>query len=233
MTTYYFHSQYKALPLPDKDGKTKGGKYYRCYKGSEKVIEFCSFNFRTGTAAFIFNSCSPTTPDYSLRLKKTFPVTGKIDLIEYRTKRHLGQVTRGGKCLDAKGNLVARFIDPTSWKDHFGESAMDIFTQVAFGADSTDAPGGGPNQFGLIYGDLPAGSLVREQLPFFPDPPRRSEPSKVRKVLKKVLPKKFGSALFDISPPSGWKLSLTEKIDPKDSNLLLYCGLMTIEIRSW
>ncbi|MBT8347523.1 MAG: hypothetical protein HKN76_10050 [Saprospiraceae bacterium] len=51
--------------------------------------------------------------------------------------------------------------------------------------------------------------------------------------MKKVLPENLGSALFDNTPPAGWKLAIKPEMMPGDVNLLLLSALMVIEINSW
>ena len=228
---FYFYSKYKQLTIPDSKTKSKSGRHYRCYRDSEESLIFQSFNFRTGTAGYVFFGDPGEPPNRVIKLRKSFPISGKMDVRDFNTHELLGVITRGRKFYDAGETRIGRFVDPRSWKELFGESAVDAIGQLIFG--NVDAPGGGLSRFGLVIDEKPAGYLDRQRLPFFPDPPRRTEPHRAGAVFKKVLPQKLGSALFDITPPTGWKLAVKPEMMPKDLDLLLLGTLMVIELNNW
>ena len=230
-STFYFYSRYRQIDVPGPKDKTKPGHYYRCYQDNEKSLLFHSYNFRTGTAGYVFYDDPGGEPNLVIKLRKSFAISGKVDVRNFKTNELQGIVTRGRKFYDADENRLGRFVDSRSWKESFGESAFDAIGQLIFG--NVDAPGGGLSRFGLIINEQPAGYLDRQQLPFFPDPPRRSKPHRVGSLMKKVLPENLGSALFDITPPTGWALAVKSEMSPEDTNLLLLSTLMVIEINSW
>ena len=230
-TKFYFYSRHRQLDVPGPKAKTKSGNYYRCYKDNGESLLFHSYNFRTGIAGFAFYKDPEDEPDIEIKLRKSFALSGKVDIRDSRTSELKGTVTRGRKFYDADANRLGRFVDSRSWKESFGESAFDAIGQLIFG--NVDAPGGGLSRFGLIMSEQPAGYLDRQQLPFFPDPPRRTQPHRVGSLMKKVLPENLGSALFDVTPPTGWTLAIKPELMPEDANLLLLSTLMVIEINSW
>ena len=228
---FYFYRQYKQINVPGIKAKTKSGYYYRCYRDNEESLLFHSYNFRTGTAGYVFFKDPTGEPDHVIKLRRSFPISGKVDLRIFPTNELKGIVTRGRKFYDAEENRIGRFVDARSWKESFGESTFDAIGQLIFG--NVDAPGGGLSSFGLIINEEPAGYLNRQQLPFFPDPPRRSEPHRLGSIMKKVLPENLGSAIFDITPPTGWQLAIKPEKMLGDESLLLLSTLMVIEINSW
>lgn len=231
---YYFYGKHAMLPAPKgRSGKTVSGYRYRCYKDGQEKPLFYSHNFRKGHAGSIFFSAEDDPPDLILKLRKSFPISGKIDLVDPRDNGCKGVVTRGHKLYDRSENYIARFRDRRRWKEHIGESVIDAVGNMILGGDSTAAPGGGASDLVLLADKKAVGTLSREALPFFPDPPSRTEPGKAGKLLKKVLPKNIGRALIDITPPLGWKLAIYDASPFTEETLLLCGALMTIEIERW
>lgn len=97
----------------------------------------------------------------------------------------------------------------------------------------TPAHSDGAGRFLLVADKKTIGAVSRQRLPFFPDPPKRTEPRPIIKAFEKILPEKIGRALFDVSPPLGWKLEVALPAAIDDPMLLLCAALMTIDIRCW
>lgn len=232
---FYFYGRHELLPKPTRKGsKKKSGYRYRCYQTDGENLKFFSHNFQTGYLGNIFLTDEAAPSDYTLRMRASFPISGKVDVWNEKKNQMIGIVTRGRKIYDASENLIGKFIDPRSWKEHFGESMVDFVGELVFGGgDSGHGGSDGANAFILSKNKVPLGKLVREQLPFFPDPPRKTEPGRTGKMLKKILPKNIGSAIFDITPPTGWKLELVKDISGTDRMLILLGTLMTVDIRRW
>jgi len=230
----YFYGQTTALPDPGgKPGKTAQGYRYRCYRGEGKAMVFVAHAFRKALGAGIYiMDQEERQPEWVLKLRGSFPLTGKIDLVEARTKAICGIVTRGRKVYDRNEQLICRFADTRTWRDHLGGSAVDIAGSLLFGDDGSSTASGGTS-FVLERQGAAAGALARRQLPFFPDLPARTEPGSVGKLLKKVLPTNLGKALIDITPPIGWQLEIGSGIDEAQRFLILCGALMTIEIQRW
>lgn len=232
--TYYYYGKSAALPAPGGNiGKTLSGYHYRCYLGNGDTLVFSSHNFRKGHAADIFpHDGEGQKVQYILKLRGSFPLTGKIDLIDTAGGTLCGVITRGGKVFDPDDQLICGFSDTRSWRDHLREGAVDTIGSLIFGSEG-DTTASGATKMMLMYQGKSAGVLVRQQLPFFPDPPRRTGPGGAGRLLKKILPEKLGSALIDITPPSGWRLEIGTSI-AQSHRLLVLCGaLMTIEIQRW
>ena len=233
-SVYYYHGRHSFLPSPTAETrKLISGYHYRCFKAGETAPPFRAHNFRKGHAASVFLSEGAPSPDLILKLRKSFPVTGKIDLIDNRNGGTKGVVTRGRKVYDASESLLARFVDPRSWKAHLGESVIDAVGNLVFSGGDAPSQTDGADRFVLVADQTVIGGLSRERLPFFPDPPKRTKPRPMGKVLKKVLPKTVGRALFDITPPLGWKFDVVRDDDFDDTLLLLCAALMVVDIRRW
>jgi hypothetical protein len=236
-SVYYFYGKHTSLPHPSgKAGKSASGYHYRCYRGDGDSLLFSSHNYRSGQVGkLFFTDREESRPDYLLKMRPSFPLTGKIDLLEAQSKALQGVVTRGRKFFDGNEKLLGEFKDTRTWKDHLGESAVDAIGNLIFGgADnaSADSQSGG-TRFVLLCQNRPIGSLVREQLPFFPDPPTRTERGAVGKALRKILPENIGKALIDITPPVGWRLEVRDPVDVTHPILLLCAALMVIELSRW
>lgn len=234
---YYFFGKHTTLPHPSgKAGKSASGYHYRCYRGDGESLLFSSHNYRSGHVGNVFfTDREESRPDYILKLRPSFPLTGKIDLLEAQSNALHGVVTRGRRFFDGNEQLLGGFKDTRTWKDHLGESAVDAIGNLIFGgADgaSADSPSGGTH-FVLLSQKRPIGALVREQLPFFPDPPNRTERGAVGKALRKILPDNIGKALIDITPPVGWRLEIRDPADITHPTLLLCAALMVIELSRW
>ena len=231
---YYFFGRHMLIPPPTgKTDKKISGYHYRCYRAGETVPFFWSHNYRKGHAGNLFLTQDAEQPDLILKLRPSFPLTGKIDVLDARDRSLKGVVTRGRKMYDHTEALIGKFVDTRTWKEHLGESVIDAVGGIIFGNGDAPANSDGANSFVLMLDKTPGGALHREQLPFFPDPPRRTKPRPSAKVFKKILPKNIGSALFDITPPAGWKLIVAGQSPIKDSIVLLCGALMTIEISRW
>jgi len=231
---WYFYGETKALPDPGgKSGKTAQGYRYRCYFGEGETRVFVAHAFRKALGAGIYiMDREERHQQWRLKLRGSFPLTGKIDLIDCRTKALCGIVTRGRKVYDREERLICRFTDTRTWRDHLGGSAVDIAGSILFGDDGAPTASGGTS-FVLEHQGAAAGALARKQLPFFPDPPKRTEPGRVGKLMKKVLPTNLGQALIDITPPVGWRLEIGAGIEESQRFLILCGALMTIEIQRW
>lgn len=144
-----------------------------------------------------------TTPDGPLLLKsqlrKTFPFSGKVD-VRNPDETLLAIVTRSHKVLDTDEKELLALKDPTSWKENLAESFVDAIGNVLFSGGG-DTPGvSSRSKYLLTHNQTPCGALTREQLPFFPEPPR--DPGPFSKLARTLLPRK----LSDQAPPYAWCL---------------------------
>ena len=209
----------------------KHGRWYRGY-GADEQVRWTAQAFRSSQPLTVYLSGDDTRPDLILKLRGSFPLTGKIDVRDATTKALAGVVTRGRKFYDAEERLLGRFDDARSWKEHMGETLIDAAGQLIFGGSEAHS-GPGSDRFVLTVEKRTVGSLTREQLPFFPDPPRRPRFPRAERVLKHLLPRNIGRALLDITPPVGWRLEILEPAAVRDWRLLWCAALMTVELRNW
>ena len=228
MKYYHFFSRYKLLHNTFSDTQSQPGNYYRCFEDSGDAILFYSHNFRKQAAGYIFLDQAEGTPELKITLRKSFPISGKVEIRHYHSDTLLGIVTKSRKIYDHEAKLRGRFADSRSFKSQFGESAVDAVGQLIFG--NVEASGGGLSRFGLILDGEPAGYLDRRTLPFYPDSENEKKPKRVGTALKRLLPDSLGKALFESSPPTGWELGVTPSHLPDNPLLLLAATLMTIEL---
>jgi hypothetical protein len=119
---FFFYGRYRQIDVPGPKDKTKPGHYYRCYQDNEESLLFHSYNFRTGTTGYVFYDNPTGEPDIVIKLRKSFAISGKVDVRNFRTNELQGIVTRGRKFYDAGENRLGRFVDSRSWKESFGVS---------------------------------------------------------------------------------------------------------------
>ncbi len=208
----------------------KSSQRYRCFDATEN-LELTANAFRSSRPTSVYFK-DEEEADVEMQIRKSFPFTGKIDIRDARSGSLLGVTTRSRKFFDADGNKIGEFHDSTTWREHLGESLADFIDQVVFDSGPSHTSNAST---GYVYfaEKKPAATLVRQTLPFFPESPKRTEPHPVGKALKKVLPKNLGSALFDITPPLGWKLEILDTEKLPDLKLMLCATLMTLEVRRW
>lgn len=166
-------------------------------------------------------------PSILVRLRKSFPLTGKIDIRDARTSVLLGVATRGYRLYDANEQLVAQLSDAVPLgaraKRALGEAALDL----AFGSGG-DVGGSSPAEFVLLGSGRRLGRLRRLTLPFFPDPP---PPRSGRAQLVDVLP--AGVRRWLDAPPGGWTLEIDDaSVAPSEPLLLSFC-MMSLELAAW
>jgi hypothetical protein len=209
----------------------KSAEYYRCYDGSHQV-SFSAFAYRSSRPASVFLSGDESRPDQLIKLRKMFPFSGKIDVLDAQTKTPVGLLTRSRKIFDKQERLLGRFHDPTTWKEHLAEGAVDAIGQLIFGGPDNHG-GASTSSYALSVDSKTVGVLKREVLPFFPDPPSRDGPTIGGKILRTILPKKLIDPIIGVSPPLGWTLEIHDTSSIAEMNLILLGAMMTIELRRW
>lgn len=224
--TYYIHGRRESLRQPG-GRKTRPGYHYRCFR--EQTYFLSSYHFRATDAAYIFLREEEERVDLRLKLRKTFPLSGKIDVLQERTETLSGVLSRNGTFYNSREELLGQFVDVRSFRERFGESTLDVVTQIVLGTGDQVVPGGGADRFGLVFRDRPAGCLEYRELPFFPEPTRRRELPQLASVVKKVLPRKMSKQLFTDRPPRGWKLTVDTEYDESEELLILLAALVHLE----
>ena len=169
-------------------------------------------------------------PDVVLRLRKSFPLTGKIDIRDAVTGELLGVTTRGYRLYDASERLLAQFDGGVPLKEWLGQALAEAALDAALGSGG-DGSSQGPHELALTGGGRELGALRHLALPFFPDPTSRARPGAAGKMVRRLIPSRFQRWL-DATPPRGWALELHSAIEI-DQRLLLCASMMTVEMRNW
>lgn len=209
----------------------KSARHYRCFDASQSLL-LEGRSTLIGKAIPLSFQRDLDQPDIQLVFRKSFALSGKIDIVAAENSARIGVTTRSRKLFDADEQLIGRFHDTRSWKQHFGESLLDAIGQLLIGGGG-DSGGNPANLLVFTKEKAPLATLQRSQLPFFPDPPAKTKPGAIGNALKKILPRKLGHALIDITPPIGWTLRLQSDFPDPQLRLLLIASLMAIELNRW
>ena len=219
---YYFHSRSAKV------GK-KWAERYRCY--DNQATQLATGNgFKTSRPFELAFDTEISKAEILMKMRKTFAFSGKIDILDAESGNSLGIVTRNKKIFNTDERLVARFVSQRSWKEFFGEGLVDFAGELIFGGEGSGEGNPSACDYALVVDKKPVGILKRETFPFFPDPPKRTEPTTFGKLCKRILPKNLGSAIFDITPPLGWTLELHDPDAIEDTKLLISATFMILEI---
>jgi len=163
--------------------------------------------------------------------RKNYVVNGRTDFQCLETDNLIGSYSRIGRVYDSSDRKIGRWCDARKWTEEFKENLIDALANAVFGGG--DAPvGANPGDVQILSdGKAVLAVLQREQMPFFPDPPKSMEPSKVAKLASRVIPGKLGKSLGEVTPPSGWKLSVFQFLESME--LLRYVALTHLEFMRW
>lgn len=172
----------------------------------------------------------PDQPDVIIELRKSFPLTGKVDLRDAYTGALLGVATRGYQLYGAAGERLARFEDAGPRRP-IGRALAQFALDVACDSDGIGSPSASQH-FVLTYLGEPLGALRRCQLPFFPDVAIQHAPSRLSNALRRFLPSRMHTALR-ATPPSGWTFALNEGASGLVERTMLCFVLTTIELDNW
>jgi hypothetical protein len=169
-------------------------------------------------------------PALLLRRRRTFPLTGKVDVLELPAHEKIGVVSRSGRYRDALGRPVGAFRDARSLGNRAKEGAFLAAMEALLGGDGTASTGSGPSGFVHVVAGMIAGTLARGPLPFLTTPSSDTR-SESRNLLRKILPRRLGDRLFNLAP-RGWKLVNTMP-DAQDPRLRLAAALFAVELSHW
>jgi hypothetical protein len=224
--TYYFHSRRDRV-------ETSFFELYRCFKTEHKLC-FSAHATRFGKPVQIYGHAGDTQAVAEIRNRKGYLVNGRTDIYDKQEGCLIGSYTRFGRVRDADDNKTGTWRDARSWGEEFKVNLIDAIGNTLLG--SGDVPGGvnSSDTHLLSSGKTILAVLQREKLPFFPDPPKRTQPSKFARLASKVVPGELGKSLAEITPPYGWKLTINSQPDDERARkLLLYASLTRIEFLRW
>jgi len=163
-----------------------------------------------------------------LRRRRSFPLTGKVDVLDMSAHRRIGVVSRSGRYRDAHGRAAGAFRDARTLGDLAKEGLFQTAMEMLLGGES-GSTGSGPTGFVHIVAGKPAGTLGRAALPF-PTSASAERPESPG-LLRKLLPRRLDNALFN-PVPRGWKLQSTAA-DVHDPRLRLAAALFAVELSHW
>lgn len=208
----------------------EGGAYcelYRCFDEGRN-LGFSAHADRFGKPLPVFVNEEETV---RITNRNNYLLNGRTDILCLNPHRLIGSYGRLGGVYDANDQKAGRWRDARKWRDEFKENLVDAVANTILG--SGDVPGGvnSSNTHLLSNGKTLIGMLQREPLPFFPDPPKSMEPSKAAKLASRIIPGKLGKSLGEVSPPSGWVLTVFHW--PESKELLIYSALVHLEYLRW
>jgi hypothetical protein len=163
-----------------------------------------------------------------MRRRRSFPLTGKVDIESGDAARQLGYVTRAGRVRDAHGRLIGRFTDTRSLKQRTALSLAEGVGNAMLGLDSTGAPVS-TDSFVLALDGRMLGSLVRSPLPFAID----TQPQQQQSGLGRLVPERWRDALARRFAPKGWCFARTNLPGDADPMLLLGAAVFMVELTHW
>ena len=224
--TYHFHSK------RDRE-ETNFFELYRCYDVQHELY-FSARSTRFGKPVPIFVPGQGSGPIAEIRNRKGYLVNGRTDIRDLRSGELLGSYSRVGRVYDATDEKAGAWRDARSWSEEFKVNIIDAIGNALLG--SGDVPGGanhGDTHL-LTMEKTVLAVLQRARLPFFPDPPRRTEPGRFARMASKVVPGELGKSLAEVRPPYGWTLTVQNRPGSEEARaLLLYCALFRIEFLRW
>ncbi len=161
----------------------------------------------------------PLEPVFTLRQRRLFPVSGKVDILG-PDGRPLGVVQRNGQFSDAAG-VDGRFQDVRTVRGKAAESLLSALTALALGGE---AETGMPPGFMCLVGDRPVGSLVQARAPWLEQANAGGE-GRLRRVLNSSIARLRAVA----GAESTWKLERTNDglVDPR---VLVAAALYMVEL---
>jgi hypothetical protein len=174
---------------------------------------------------------NPARPSVLIRRRRSFPITGKIDVYELPGHARIGILVRSGKFHDASGRTAGRFQDARGAGDRAKEGLAVGVLDAVFGGDATVSEISRPSGFVYTVNDARVGTLTRAKPPFLSSPQR--EVSGRAQTIRNWLPKRIGDALFAPPASTGWKLERTHLPPGEDPRICVMAALFTIEISHW
>lgn len=175
----------------------------------------------------------PSSPVMLLRRRRSFPVTGKYDLLSPDGSARLGLLSRSGRFRSTDGTVTGRFRDARTLRDHLGESAFELAGQILVGSGDSSAAGSGPDGFVLLCDGQPAGTLVLQRLPFTEVPAPPAHRGTVARTLGRWVPGRLKALAEAMTAKRGWKLEVADPDRFPDVRLPIAAALLTAEISRW
>lgn len=206
---------------------------YRCYGLNQQVL-FSVRAISLGKPFSVFNGEEKSHPIAEMRNSKGYLFNGKTLIHDLKTRFPLGCYVRTGSVIDGRDRKIGRWRDARSWSDEFKGNLIDALANALLGSGDVSS-GANPSDTHIfsIGKDIIA-TLQREQMSFFPDPPKSMEPGRLAKIASKVIPGRLGKSLGEVTPPYGWTLKIHKKpADDQQMKLIQYGAVLRIEFLRW
>jgi hypothetical protein len=201
--------------------------YEVCAEDGQTLLDARAFNWGRD---IVVQAGDPAKPCLVLRRRRSFPITGRVDLLEMPAGRRIGVLSRSGRFHDAEGRLAGRFQDARSAGSRTREGLIVGLLDAAFGGDGTQSDISSPSGFLYTLGGAQAGTLSRARLPFSTE--AMDQPKSARSLVR-FLPKRLTDALRAPSTPKGWRLERTSIPPREDPRLSIAAALFAIELSHW
>jgi hypothetical protein len=166
---------------------------------------------------------SSGAPAFAIRRRRSFPVSGKVDIVEMPVRRRIGIVTRGGRIVGADGRVAARLRDARKLGEKAGEAAYLTVLEALLGGEGNSVASG-PSGYVYVVGEAPVGTLARAKPPF--ESGNEAGPAR---GLKRLVPARLRDRARS---DRAWKLERPAG-DPNDPVLIVAAALFAVEISHW
>ena len=170
-----------------------------------------------------------TIAGFVIRRRRSFPLTGRLDVFAGPGETRIGIVSRSGRVWDGAGNAQGRFRDARTAGDHAGETAFEFVGAILTGSEGGD-PGRMPLERRWLVGRVEQGRLMRAKWPFDPD-----EGARVPAAggLSRFLPAKVSAFLRGVAAPATWRFDWKPLEPPVDPRLPVAAALWAVELSHW
>ena len=179
----------------------------------------------------------PHLPVLTLRRRRSFPLTGTVDILNEDGDR-IGTVRRNG-VFRAQDRHVGRFLDARTMRERTREAVVIGVLDSLFGGDGTTAIGSAPNGFVWLRGSTVVGVLTRAAASFLAESPHteanrdttRPHASAYPSLIARVIDRFRRLARPDA--PRAWKLEQRDPAHAADDRIVIAAALFTIELSQW
>ena len=165
-----------------------------------------------------------------LHRRRSFPFTGKVDLLAATGGTRVGVVQRNGCVRDARGAIVGRFADARSGKRRTAEALVEAVGTAIVGGDGTASAAASTSGYTYSRDGRVIGRLTRGTLPF--DVGSDATPSPTIAGIRRILPSGLRDALFK-RQNSGWRFQRDAHPPDEDPRLAVAGALFRVELSHW
>ena len=166
---------------------------------------------------------------FVIRRRRSFPLTGRLDVLSGAAETRLGILSRSGRVWDGNGSAQGRFRDARTARDHAGETAFEFVGAILTGSEGGD-PGRMPIERRWLVGRVEQGRLMRAKWPFDPDEGARAPATG---GLARFLPAKVSAFLRGVAAPATWRFDWKPLEPPVDPRLPISAALWAVELSHW